>query len=82
MNNKLKGKYAVLYAMVENFRRKADLNVEYYSSSHEVDRTVHLDVDRSRFDYLDITGADYLDCISFIALSISGHVWPRGAVVL
>ncbi len=71
MNNKLKGKYAVLYAMVENFRRKADLNVEYFSSSHEVERTVQLDVDRSRFDYLDITGADYLDCGVVVSLALS-----------
>jgi len=63
--------YAILYSLVTNYPRTADLTVEYYNSRHETIKTVHLDADRNKFDYLDVMGADYLNRGVVVTLGLS-----------
>ena len=59
MKNNKDDNYAILYSMESAPFKQCELHVTYYNNKHEAYRTVPLDVDRKKYDYLYVAGAQY-----------------------
>lgn len=71
MKNKQGDDYAILFSTDAPQFQDCDLKVKYYNARHETVREVPLAVDRKKYDYMDIVGAELLPAGVCISLGLS-----------
>lgn len=58
MKNKDNDNYEILFCMDKKHPRRSDIYMVYFNSKHESIREVQLNVDRKKYDYLDVIDAE------------------------
>ena len=71
MKNKDEDKYAILFSTVKNYPKRCDIYMVYFNSRHEPVKEVQLDVNRRKYDYVNVAGCAYLDSGVMITLAMS-----------
>jgi hypothetical protein len=71
MPDKANNEYAILFSSDVPQFKECDVHINYYDSKHTLKKTVTLDVDRKKYDYMSVLNADILPNGACVTLAFS-----------